>query len=141
AIAWNQLLGRLQKAVSRLTEFTADASHDLRTSITVILATAELSLRRQRSAAEYRGDLERIVDECRTASTLLDALLSLARSDNFVHEFAFRRINAAELVVTACRRVEDLAESNGIILDWRLPDDDLFIDGDELLLLRLLGIL
>jgi signal transduction histidine kinase len=141
AIAWNQLLGRLQQAVSRLSEFTADASHDLRTSITVMLATAELSLRRERSTAEYRKDLQKIVDECRTASTLLDALLSLARSDNFVHEFAFRRINAAEFVVAACRRVEDLAESNGIILDWRLPDEDPFLDGDELLLLRLLGIL
>src|SRR6202012_5440433 len=72
---------------------------------------------------------------------LLDALLSLARSDNFVHEVAFQRINVSELVVRGCRRVEDLAESGGIILDWRLPAHDLFIEGDEVLLQRLLGIL
>jgi signal transduction histidine kinase len=85
--------------------------------------------------------LDRIVGECRTASTLLDALLSLARSDNFVHEVASQRVNVGELVVRGCRRVEDLAESSGIILDWRLPTDDLFIEGDEVLLQRLLGIL
>jgi len=126
---------------SRLSKFSADASHDLRTSITVLLATAQVSLDRRRSEEEYRSDLERIVSECRIASTLLDALLSLARSGNFVHEFAFQRINVTELVVAGCRRVEDLGESSGILLDWRLPTDDLFVEGDELLLQRLLGIL
>jgi two-component system heavy metal sensor histidine kinase CusS len=140
AIAWNQLLDRLEGAVSRLSKFSADASHDLRTSITVILATAQVSLDRRRSEEEYRSDLERIVSECRIASTMLDALLSLARSGNFVHEVAFHRINLTELVVAGCRRVEELAESRGILLDWRLPPDDLFVEGDELLLQRLLGI-
>jgi heavy metal sensor kinase len=141
AMAWNQLLDRLEGAVSRLSSFSADASHDLRTSITVILATAQLSLRRPRSGEEYRDDLDRIVDECRTASTLLDAQLSLARSDNFVHEVAFQKINVGSLVIAGCRRVEDLAESGGIMLDWRVPAEELFVQGDELLLQRLLGIL
>ncbi|RZU43677.1 sensor histidine kinase [Edaphobacter modestus] len=141
AIAWNQLLDRLEGAVSRLSKFSADASHDLRTSITVILATAQVSLDRRRLEEEYRSDLERIVSECRIASTLLDAQLSLARSGNFIHEVAFQRVNVTELVVAGCRRVEDLAESSGIILDWKLPADDLFVEGDELLLQRLLGIL
>lgn len=141
ANVWNQLLDRLEGAVTRLSEFSADASHDLRTSITVILATAQLSLHRRRSEEEYRDDLNRIVAECRTASTLLDALLSLARSDNFVYEVAFQSINVTELVLAGCRRVEDLAESSGIVLDWRLPPTEFFIQGDELLLQRLLGIL
>ena len=141
AIAWNQLLARLEAAVSRLSQFSADASHDLRTSITVMLATAQLSLHRHRSEEEYRDSLAKIVTECRTASTLLDALLSLAQSDNFVHEVAFKRINLCELVISGCRRVEDLAESSGILLDWSLPVDTVYIEGDELLLQRLLGIL
>lgn len=141
AVAWNQLLDRLEKAVSRLSKFSADASHDLRTSITVMLATAQLALHRRRTEHEYRENLERIATECRTASTLLDALLSLARSDNFAYEVSLRRLNAGELAVAACRRVEDLAESSGILLDWRLPVEDVFILGDELLLQRLLGIL
>jgi two-component system, OmpR family, heavy metal sensor histidine kinase CusS len=141
AIAWNQLLARLETAVSRLSQFSADASHDLRTSITVILATAQLSLHRHRSEEEYRDSLSKIVTECHTASTLLDALLSLAQSDNFVHEVAFKKINLCELVISGCRRVEDLAESSGILLDWHLPAETIYIEGDELLLQRLLGIL
>jgi two-component system, OmpR family, heavy metal sensor histidine kinase CusS len=141
AVAWNQLLARLETAVSRLSQFSADASHDLRSSITVMLATAQLSLHRHRSEEEYRESLTKIVTECRTASTLLDALLSLAQSDNFVHEVAFKKINLCDLVVNGCRRVEDLAESSGILLDWHLPAETVYIEGDELLLQRLLGIL
>jgi signal transduction histidine kinase len=141
AVAWNQLLARLEAAVSRLSQFSADASHDLRTSITVMLATAQLSLHRHRSEEEYRDALNKIVMECRTASTLLDALLSLAQSDNFIHEVAFKKIDLCELVVSGCRRVEDLAESSGILLDWYLPAETIHIEGDELLLQRLLGIL
>jgi len=141
AVAWNQLLARLEAAVSRLSQFSADASHDLRTSITVMLATAQLSLHRHRSEDEYRDALEKIATECRTASTLLDALLSLAQSDNFVHEVAFKNIDLCELVVNGCRRVEDLAESSGILLDWHLPAETIHVEGDELLLQRLLGIL
>ncbi|MDE1178265.1 MAG: ATP-binding protein [Edaphobacter sp.] len=141
ALAWNQLLARLEAAVSRLSQFSADASHDLRTSITVILATAQLSLQKRRAAQEHRDDLEKIVTECHTGATLLDALLSLARSDNFVHEVTFRQIDLDELVVSCCRRVEDLAESSGILLDWRLTREPVLIEGDESLLQRLLGIL
>lgn len=141
AEAWNQLLGRLEAAVSRLSQFSADVSHDLRTSITVMLATAQLSLNRRHTEQEYRDDLDRIVTECRTASTLLDALLSLARSQNFIHEVSFQRIDLCELVVSGCRRVEDLAESSGILLDWELPVEPVFIEGDNLLMQRLLGIL
>jgi two-component system heavy metal sensor histidine kinase CusS len=139
--SWNQLLDRLEGAVTRLSKFSADASHDLRTSITVILATAQVSLNPRRSDKEVRDNLGRIVNECRTASTLLDALLSLARSTNFVHEVAFQRINAGDLVAAACLRVEGLGESSGLLMDWTLPKKDLFIEGDELLLKRLLGIL
>jgi len=141
AEAWNQLLGRLDAAVSRLSQFSADVSHDLRTSITVMLATAQLSLSRPHTEEEYRDDLNRIVTECRSASTLLDALLSLARSENFIHEVSFQRIDLCELVVSGCRRVEDLAESGGILLDWDLPADPIFIEGDKVLMQRLLGIL
>ncbi len=141
AVAWNQLLSRLEDAVLRLSRFSADASHDLRTSITIMLATAQLSLRRGMTIDEHRDDLGKIVKECRTAATLLDALLALAQSDNFLHEMDLKKIDLCELVVNGCRRVEDLAESNGIMLDWSLPPEKVYIDGDELLLQRLLGIL
>jgi heavy metal sensor kinase len=141
AEAWNQLLGRLEAAIARLSQFSADISHDLRTSITIILATAQLALNRSRSEFEYRDDLNRVVTECCTAAMLLDTHLSLVQSKNFIHEVSFQRIDLCALVLSGCRRVEDLAESKGILLDWELPGTPVFIEGDELLINRLLGIL
>lgn len=141
AEAWNQLLGRLEAAVSRLSQFSADVSHDLRTSITVILATAQLALTHGHSEEEYREDLSRIANECCTAATLLDALLSIVRSENFIHEVSFCQIDLCDLVLNGCRRVEDLAESKGVLLDWNLPAQPVMIEGDEVLIGRLLGIL
>jgi two-component system, OmpR family, heavy metal sensor histidine kinase CusS len=141
AEAWNQLLDRLEAAVSRLSQFSADVSHDLRTSITVILATAQLALKRSGTEEEYRDDLNRIVNECCMGATLLDALLSLVQSKNFIHQVTFQRIDLCALVVNGCRRVEDLAESKGVMLDWNLPGRPVHIEGDELLISRLLGIL
>ena len=141
AEAWNQLLGRLEEAVGRLSHFSADVSHDLRTSITIILAAAQLAQNRSQPEREYRDDLQRIVTECCMAATLLDAMLSLVQSKNFIHEATFQRIELREMVLNGCRRVEDLAESNGILLDWNLPGEPVYIDGDEVLIGRLLGIL
>jgi two-component system heavy metal sensor histidine kinase CusS len=141
AEAWNQLLGRLEEAVGRLSQFSADVSHDLRTSITIILATAQLALQRSHPDHGYSEDLDRIVTECRMAATLLDALLSLGQSKNFIHEVTLLRLDLCELVLNGCRRVEDLAETNGILLDWDLPGEPVFIEGDALLIGRLLGIL
>ena len=141
AEAWNQLLGRLEAAVTRLSQFSADVSHDLRTSITIILATAQLTLNRNRTELEYRDDLKRIVTECCTAAMLLDTHLSLVQSKNFIHEVSFQPIDLCALVLNGCRRVEDIAESKGILLDWELPAAPVFVQGDELLINRLLGIL
>ncbi len=141
AAAWNQLLGRLEVAVLRLSQFSADVSHDLRTSITITLATAQLALNRSRSESEYREDLNRIVAECCTAAMLLDTHLSMVQSKNFMHEVSFQRIDLCAVVLNGCRRVEEIAESKGLLLDWELPAAPVFIEGDGLLINRLLGIL
>ncbi len=81
AETWNRMLERLQSAVSRLGEFTADASHELRTPLALIRTTAELALRRPRSAEEYRSALETIGRESERTTELIEDLLALARAD------------------------------------------------------------
>src|ERR1700719_2829394 len=58
---WNDLFARLEDAVARQQQFTSDVSHDLRTSIPVILATGQLTLRHQRTEDEYREAIATMV--------------------------------------------------------------------------------
>ena len=79
--AWNDLLIRLEKAVGRIHQFTADASHELRTPVALIRSTAELMLRRERTPDEYRRALEDIEREAERMTGLTQSLLELARED------------------------------------------------------------
>ena len=82
AEAWNEMLGRLEGSIDRIHRFTADAAHELRTPLTALRTTAELAVRREREANEYRESLEQVVTLSERMSHLLDALLALARGDN-----------------------------------------------------------
>jgi len=105
---WNEMLGRLEASVQRIESFTADASHELRTPISVILTSAELALRRQRDAAEYREILEGIVLEAKRMTGLTEDLLALARSDASKAPPPFELVDLGEL---AREVVHDLAAS------------------------------
>ena len=80
--AWNDLFARLEDSVARQQQFTSDASHDLRTSIAVILATGQLTLRHQRTEDEYREAIATMVSECESTTHLLEDLLLLARGNS-----------------------------------------------------------
>jgi heavy metal sensor kinase len=78
----NQMLGRIESAFRRITDFTADASHELRTPVALIHTEAELALRRTRSEHQYREALEHILGEAARTKKLLEELLALARADS-----------------------------------------------------------
>lgn len=77
----NSMLGRIENAFDKQCQFTADASHDLRTPLAVLLSHCELALSRPRSPEEYQTTIV----TCQTAAvrmkSLVDGLLLLARSD------------------------------------------------------------
>ncbi|HEY5258523.1 MAG TPA: ATP-binding protein [Candidatus Baltobacteraceae bacterium] len=79
--AFNRMLDRLEEAFKRQQRFTADASHEFRAPMSVIRAEADLALRRERSAREYRRALEVIATEADRMEGLVEALLDAARAD------------------------------------------------------------
>jgi signal transduction histidine kinase len=77
----NRMLDRLERAVSELQRFTADAAHELRTPLTVLRTGLEVSLARQRSAEEYRATLTEALAGTDRLCRLAEDLLTLARLD------------------------------------------------------------
>ena len=71
----NAMLDRIESSVKRITQFTADASHDLRTPLSLIRTNAELALRRPRTESEYRATLTRILAASEESAQLIDQLL------------------------------------------------------------------
>ena len=80
--AFNRLLDRLRDAMRTQREFMADASHELRTPVSVIQTAAEVTLDRpSREEAEYRDALTIVCEQSARLSHVVDDMLVLARAD------------------------------------------------------------
>jgi two-component system, OmpR family, heavy metal sensor histidine kinase CusS len=140
AETWNDLLERLEVAVKSLRQFTSDISHDLRTSITVMLSESQLALRRERSKEEYRESIETILSECQSTATLLDDLLAASRSGVPEQKIEWVAIDLVALVTESCNHLQARSEMKSQRLEVK-ADSAVWIGGDASLLRRLVNIL
>jgi heavy metal sensor kinase len=138
---WNSMLERLEAAVKRLSQFTADASHELRTPIALIRATAELTLRRERSAETYREALRQIIDDTDRTTRLIDDLLLLARSDAGLPALPLDRMELTPLVRDICEQGQILAQERQLEISTEAPEQPVFVDANDPALRRLLLLL
>lgn len=81
ALTFNGMLARLERAFEQQQRFAADASHELRSPLTLIQGYTSMALSRPRTAAEYRGALEATDRAARRMNVIVQDLLLLARSD------------------------------------------------------------
>ena len=79
---FNDMLDRLEDSFSRLSRFSADIAHELRTPINNLRISAEVALGRARSVEEYRETLGSCLEECERLGRIIDSLLFIARSEN-----------------------------------------------------------
>ncbi len=112
----NRTFDRLQTAFERQVQFTADASHELRTPVAVILAQIELALARQRSEQDYRDALGTCLRASQRMKTLIESLLVLARLDAGATELAAEPVALDRLVVEAVDLITPLADQRRIII-------------------------
>lgn len=126
----NEMLARLETAFQRITQFTADASHELRTPVSVIRTSAELALSKTRSEDEYRETLGLILSETEKVSELIQQLLDLARADSGLVEFSLSRIDITQPLRDACRQASFLAESKQVSFGADIPSDPVWIAGE-----------
>ncbi len=138
---WNSMLDRLEAAVKRLSQFTADASHELRTPITLIRATAELTLRRERSAETYREALRHIIEDADRTTRLIEDLLLLARADAGLPSLPLDRVELMPLVREVCEQGQILAQARQVEISAEAPEQPVFVDANDPALRRLLLLL
>lgn len=133
----NDMIGRLEASFKRVSRFTADASHELRTPIAIMRTTAEVALRNRTDHAEQTEALEEIVADLERASQLIDNLLLIARADSGDAALNLARIDAVETIQEACSQGAVLARAKGVAFDVRLPTHAVAMNGDRSALRRL----
>ena len=113
---FNEMLERLEESFERISRFTADIAHDLRTPVNNIRGEAEVALARPRTADEYRDVLESSLEESVRLSELIGDLLFLARAESPFTELHRETVNIGELLTTVHDYYEASASDAGISL-------------------------
>ena len=137
----NQMLERIDKAFTSVRTFTGNASHELRTPISLLRTEIEVTLYRPRDSEEYRAVLGRLHKETVRMTSLVENLLSLARADGGAETVTLAPIRINLLFSQVAGTWEKAMDQ--ALLDFRveMPGDDLIVLGDAHGIPRLLSIL
>jgi signal transduction histidine kinase len=153
ARVFNALLARLEASFEQQRRFMADASHELRTPVSIMRGEADIALSKEkRSLEDYRGALEVVRAEGRRLSRIVGDLFLLARADAGQQPLAPNELYLDELVSDCVRAVRSLAVRRAVLVHCAMePPPPAEVDrgdagpplyhayrGDEELLRRLL---
>ena len=137
----NEMLARIEAAFLRVTQFTADASHELRTPVALMRTEAELALRKSRSEGEYRDALAHILRQAEGTSVLIDELLSLARKDSGRESLELLPVQLAPLLREAARDWQAVAADRHLHFIENLERPESIVLADARALTRVVHIL
>jgi len=137
----NEMLDRIESAFLRITQFTADASHELRTPVSLIRTEAELALRRSRGEAEYKESLRHVLLEAERTTALIEQLLSMARADSGRETLHLQPVDLRQTLGSVVDGWRQVATIRNLQFSASLAAPELSVLGDETLLRRLADIL
>lgn len=116
----NATFARLEAAFANQARFTSDASHELRTPVSVILTQTQTALTRERDPEEYRETLTACQRAAQRMRRLTDSLLELAKFDAGQNPLSRERLDLGNVAREAVDLVRPLAEERGIQLDCEI---------------------
>jgi heavy metal sensor kinase len=137
--AFNRLLGRLEDASQTQRQFMADASHELRTPVSVIQTAAEVTLERpEREGWEYREALAIVNEQSARLSRVVEDMFVLARADAGGQRVTLRPLYLDDVVDECARAAAVVAGPRDVTLITTLAED-VSVSGDHSLLRQLIS--
>lgn len=133
---FNEMLDRLQDSFERISRFSTDIAHDLRTPVNNIRGEAEVALARARTVDEYRDVLESSLEEAVRLSDLIGNLLFLARTESPLAHLHWERVDVTELLERVCDYYEASAAEAGISLRTKPSAQPVLAELDRMLMQR-----
>jgi heavy metal sensor kinase len=139
ALAFNELLARLEAALATQRQFMADAAHELRTPVSVARTAAEVALSQQtRAEPEYRDSLGIVASQMRRLARIVEDMLLLARADAAGLATQPAPLYLDDMVADCAKEASVIAGPKQVRVEWQ-GDGDLEAVGDERLLRRMLS--
>ena len=116
AETFNEMLDRLEQSFARLSRFSADIAHELRTPVNNLRGEVEVALGKPRTADEYRDVLGSNLEEYARLARMIDSLLFLARAEDPRTQIVRERFDVGRELATVCEFYEAAATEAGVSL-------------------------
>jgi two-component system heavy metal sensor histidine kinase CusS len=135
---FNEMLDRLEESFARLSQFSADIAHELRTPVNNLRGEAEVALGKPRSPEEYREVLGSCLEECGRLTRIIDSLLFLARAESPETQIAKEPVDVGRELLAVREFYEAAAAEAGVTLKLH-ADGNIVADLDRTLFQRALS--
>lgn len=136
AQSFNDMLARLEEAFLRLSDFSSDIAHELRTPVSNLMTQTQVALSRPREADQYRAILESNAEELEHMARMISDMLLLAKAENGLVVPHCETVHLASELRALFDYYEAVAEDKGLSLTL---EGDAEVDADRLMLRRALG--
>ena len=136
AQSFNDMLARLEEAFLRLSDFSSDIAHELRTPVSNLMTQTQVALSRPREADQYRAILESNAEELEHMTRMISDMLLLAKAENGLVVPHCETVRLAVEVRALFDYYEAVAEDKGLSLTLQ---GDAEVAADRLMLRRALG--
>jgi len=130
ADSFNEMLGRLDQSFKQIRQFTADASHELRTPITILMGETDLAVNGLLDDEECRTALSSRREELQRMSRIVDDLLTLSQFDHSQQILHRKPLDFSDLVIEVCEQQRNQARSKGVDLELTKTEPAM-MEGDD----------
>jgi heavy metal sensor kinase len=129
---FNGMISRLDQSFRQIKQFSSDASHELKTPLTILKGEVEVMLRKERTQQEYQQTLKSNLEEINRMSQIVEDLLLLSRADTGQIELSKGDINLTEMLSEVVAQMDMFARSKRLDLSASNNHHDIHIFGDAL---------
>jgi len=129
---FNEMISRLDQSFRQIKQFSSDASHELKTPLTILKGEAEVTLRKERTIQEYQQVLKSNLEEINRMSQIIEDLLLLSKAETGELRLNKENIDLTEILNEVVTQMDILAKSKRLHLFTSNHHQDIHILGDAL---------
>ncbi len=129
---FNGMISRLDQSFRQIKQFSSDASHELKTPLTILKGEVEVMLRKERTRQEYQQTLKSNLEEINRMSQIVEDLLLLSRADTGQIKLNKGDINLTEILTEVVAQMDMLARSKRLDLSMSNHHEEVHVFGDAL---------
>jgi heavy metal sensor kinase len=135
---FNEMISRLYQSFRQIKQFTSDASHELKTPLTILRGEVEVALRKERTSTEYEQTLRSNLEEINRMSKIVDDLLLLSKTDIGEIRLNQEDVNLTQILNDVVTQLTLLTQAKNLRITTSNHEEDVHLFADGLRIRQLL---